>query len=126
MNYTDKRHLSIQLFPTYHKFVKTTPNPSATKNNNGELVGPPPLPLLGVAVEAGGTVTEDEGAEMKAEADEDAAEARGSCPGSVTIRLLGACCTPHPSEQLTKISNSKTNSRIQKFIEHLFLRPHVA
>ena len=29
---------------THHRFVNTTPNPSATKNNNGELVGPfPPL-----------------------------------------------------------------------------------
>jgi hypothetical protein len=24
---------------TYHRFVKTTPKPRATKNNNGELVG---------------------------------------------------------------------------------------
>lgn len=32
---------------TYHKFVKTTPNPSATKNSSGELVGPLLLlPLL--------------------------------------------------------------------------------
>jgi hypothetical protein len=33
---------------TYHKFVKTTPNPSATKNSSGELVGPfpPDEPLL--------------------------------------------------------------------------------
>lgn len=34
----------------YHKLVKTTPNPSATKNSSGELVGPlpppPPLPVL--------------------------------------------------------------------------------
>jgi hypothetical protein len=31
-----------------HKFVKTTPNPKATKKSSGELVGPPPplLPLL--------------------------------------------------------------------------------
>jgi hypothetical protein len=29
-----------------HRFVKTTPNPKATKNSNGELVGPPPLPLF--------------------------------------------------------------------------------
>lgn len=28
----------------YHKFVKTTPKPKATKNNKGELC-PPPLPL---------------------------------------------------------------------------------
>jgi hypothetical protein len=31
-----------RLLPTdtaYHKFVKTTPNPNATKNNKGELVG---------------------------------------------------------------------------------------
>ena len=26
----------------YHKFVKTTPKPNATKNSRGELVGPPP------------------------------------------------------------------------------------
>lgn len=40
---------------TYHKFVKTTPNPNATKNNNGELVGPPPPPPPpdGVAVGEG-------------------------------------------------------------------------
>lgn len=30
---------------TYHKFVKTTPKPRATKNKRGELVGPPPPPL---------------------------------------------------------------------------------
>lgn len=29
-----------------HKFVKTTPKPSATKNSNGELVGPLPVLLL--------------------------------------------------------------------------------
>lgn len=29
---------------TYHKFVKTTPKPSATKKSSGELVGPPPPP----------------------------------------------------------------------------------
>ena len=29
----------------YHKFVKTTPKPSATKKSRGEL-GPLPLPLL--------------------------------------------------------------------------------
>lgn len=27
---------------SYHKLVNTTPNPRATKNSNGELVGPPP------------------------------------------------------------------------------------
>jgi len=39
----------------YHKFVKTTPKPRATKNRRGELVGPlPPLdePVL---VAAGGS-----------------------------------------------------------------------
>lgn len=30
--------------PAYHRLVKTTPNPSATKNNSGELVPPPPPP----------------------------------------------------------------------------------
>ena len=36
---------------TYHKLVKTTPKPRATKKSKGELVGPPPPPpppLLGV------------------------------------------------------------------------------
>lgn len=45
---------------TYHKFVKTTPNPNATKNNNGELVGPPPPPpppFDGVAVGLGEVTT---------------------------------------------------------------------
>lgn len=28
----------------YQRFVKTTPNPSATKKSNGELVGPLALP----------------------------------------------------------------------------------
>lgn len=38
----------------YHKLVKTTPNPSATKRSSGELVGPPfpPLPCVGDAVAA--------------------------------------------------------------------------
>jgi hypothetical protein len=30
----------------YHRFVKTTPKPNATKKSNGELVGPPPGGLL--------------------------------------------------------------------------------
>lgn len=30
----------------YHRFVKTTPNPRATKNNKGELVGPLLLPAI--------------------------------------------------------------------------------
>lgn len=46
---------------TYHRFVKTTPKPSATKKSNGELVGPPP-PVLGAAeVAAGGGIEEFEG-----------------------------------------------------------------
>lgn len=34
----------------YHKFVKTTPNPRATKKSSGELLGPPPPPELPVEV----------------------------------------------------------------------------
>jgi hypothetical protein len=39
---------------TYHKLVKTTPNPSATKNKRGELVAEPELllPLVPVVVAA--------------------------------------------------------------------------
>ena len=39
---------------THHKFVKTTPNPRATKKSKGELVGPvAPLPPLGLVVADG-------------------------------------------------------------------------
>ena len=38
---------------TYHRFVKTTPKPSATKKSKGELVGPPP-PELGTDDDAAG------------------------------------------------------------------------
>ena len=38
----------------YHRLVKTTPKPRATKNSKGELVGPPPLPPPGGDVEAAG------------------------------------------------------------------------
>jgi hypothetical protein len=43
---------------SHHRFVKTTPNPSATKNSKGELVGPPPPPPPPEAEEeaAGGAV----------------------------------------------------------------------
>lgn len=50
----------------YHRFVKTTPKPSATKKSNGELVGPPP-PELGTAEEAaGGAIEVLEGAVVDA------------------------------------------------------------
>ena len=39
---------------SYHRFVKTTPKPSATKKSKGELVGPPPPELAGDDVAAGG------------------------------------------------------------------------
>lgn len=39
---------------TYHKFVKTTPKPRATKKRSGELVGPPPPPLPSPVGEAEG------------------------------------------------------------------------
>lgn len=43
---------SVEQRQAYHRFVKTTPNPRATKNSSGELVGPllPPLSLLPVGV----------------------------------------------------------------------------
>jgi hypothetical protein len=40
----------------YHRLVKTTPNPRATKNSRGELVGPPPFPLPLLAPVAGSWV----------------------------------------------------------------------
>lgn len=46
----------------YHRFVKTTPKPSATKKSKGELVGPPPPELLGALdVAAGGATAVLEG-----------------------------------------------------------------
>ena len=50
----------------YHRFVKTTPKPSATKNSKGELVGPPPPPELGAVVAAGGATEVLEGIEVDA------------------------------------------------------------
>lgn len=42
--------------------MKTTPNPSATKNNSGELEPPPPPPLLDAAevLAEGGAAADDE------------------------------------------------------------------
>lgn len=46
---------------TYHKFVKTTPKPSAIKKSSGELVGPPPpVPCVAVDVALGAAEVEDE------------------------------------------------------------------
>lgn len=45
----------VKSYLAYHKLVKTTPKPSATKNSSGELVAPepelspPPLPAVVVA-----------------------------------------------------------------------------
>ena len=52
----------------YHRFVKTTPKPSATKKSKGELVGPPPPPpeLGTVDVAAGGATAVLEGIEVDA------------------------------------------------------------
>lgn len=49
---------------TYHRFVNTTPNPSATKNKSGEDVGPPPPPPPLVVVAAGGDAEVEEGPDM--------------------------------------------------------------
>ncbi len=48
---------------TYHRLVKTTPNPKATKKSKGELVGPPPLPL-GLVVGPGGADDVEVGADI--------------------------------------------------------------
>jgi hypothetical protein len=47
------REKITQIQEAYHRFVKTTPKPSATKNKRGELVAfvpPEPSPLLPVVV----------------------------------------------------------------------------
>lgn len=46
---------------TYHRFVKTTPKPSATKKSKGELVGPPPPELTADDVAAGEVIAVLEG-----------------------------------------------------------------
>jgi len=67
----DKSNLFALL--TYHRFVKTTPKPRATKKRSGELVGPPPPPppaadVVGpggaeeIALGAADMVEEDDGA----------------------------------------------------------------
>ena len=53
---------------TYHKFVKTTPKPKATKKSSGELVGPPPpLEAWAEVVAAGGAIEVEDGAMVLAE-----------------------------------------------------------
>ena len=42
----------------YHRFVKTTPKPRATKKRSGELVGPPPPPEGGADVVGPGGILE--------------------------------------------------------------------
>lgn len=37
---------ALYIMTSYQRLVKTTPKPRATKNSNGELVGPLPPPLL--------------------------------------------------------------------------------
>lgn len=50
----------MRIGDTYHRLVKTTPKPSATKNSNGELVGPPPPPpLLELEADAAEDVVEE-------------------------------------------------------------------
>ena len=41
---SDDVSLTWYLRLVYHRFVKTTPNPRATKKSKGELWGPPPPP----------------------------------------------------------------------------------
>lgn len=48
---SDDQTIGNEQAVTYHRFVKTTPKPSATKNNSGELELPPPpepLPPVGL------------------------------------------------------------------------------
>lgn len=50
---------------TYHRLVKTTPKPNATKKSNGELVGPPPPLPPELVVGPGGADVVDEGADIE-------------------------------------------------------------
>lgn len=55
---SDKWRRMLSVSGAYHRFVKTTPKPRATKKSSGELVGPPPpllslLSLLGALVGLG-------------------------------------------------------------------------
>lgn len=43
---SDKERRMPSVDGAYHRFVKTTPKPRATKKSSGELVGPPPPPLF--------------------------------------------------------------------------------
>lgn len=63
--------VSILIARTYHRLVKTTPKPNATKKSRGELVGPlllllpePPSDVLaagGAVIEADGSRDDEEG-----------------------------------------------------------------
>jgi len=50
MSVKQKKPPNSNTLLAYHKFVKTTPNPNATKNRRGELVGPPLLVDVAVGV----------------------------------------------------------------------------
>jgi hypothetical protein len=64
-----RQESALLLRKPYHRFVKTTPKPSATKNSKGELVGDEPLVwLLLVAVADGVLVEVDVGMAKKAAA----------------------------------------------------------
>lgn len=62
-SHTEKDFDSVAIELTYQRLVNTTPNPRATKNSRGELVGPPPPdpPPPGEVVAEGGAVDEVEG-----------------------------------------------------------------
>ena len=55
--------LYINIRISYHRFVKTTPKPRATKKSRGELVGPlpPPPEAAEVVGPFGAAVAEDAG-----------------------------------------------------------------
>ena len=77
---------------TYHKFVKTTPNPRATKKSKGELVGPL-LELLSVGEGLG----MDEDGEVGAGEDMVASHCLCICPNDerggqrLSYRMLEDC-----------------------------------
>lgn len=74
---------------TYHKFVKTTPKPRATKNSNGELelwsrLSPPPSPAAVVSDAAASLVVESAAAAALATSRAAASPTTCSTAGMVT------------------------------------------
>lgn len=82
--------------------MNTTPKPSATKNSNGELVGPPPL--LFCCVEVGEAVAEVVVADEEVCVSEDIVAAGVECPPFKSWKVADPHRTEGPAKKYYRCS----------------------